>query len=99
MLDGSASRASSVPIASFLWTYTMGSTTLRHTAQASNPISSPQGESCSFYQQGTGGDAPNGDRYLNMTVTLQLQDQNNNRSAIVQQGVQVYPNRQCGFSY
>jgi hypothetical protein len=99
VFDGSASRASTIPISSLLWTFTMGSTTLRYTALAPNTISSPQGESCSLYQQGTGGDAPNGDRYLNMTVGLQLQDQQGTRSAIVQQAVQVYPNKQCGFSY
>jgi hypothetical protein len=99
VFDAGASRGTTVSIASFLWTFTMGSTTLRYTAPAGNAISSPQGESCSLYQQGTGGDAPNGDRYLNMTVTLQLQDQQGTRSAILPQPVQVYPNKQCGFSY
>ena len=77
----------------------MGSMTLRHTAPAGNAVSSPQGDDCSFYQQGTGGDGPNGERFLNMTVTLQVQDSNGTRSAAVQQAVKVYPNKQCGFSY
>lgn len=96
VLDGSASQGN---IAAYLWTYTMGSMTLRHTAQAPNAISSPQGTGCSFYQQGTGGDGPNGERFLNMTVTLQLQDSLGTRSGVVQQAVRVYPNKQCGFSY
>jgi hypothetical protein len=77
----------------------MGSMTLRHTAPAGNAASSPQGTGCPFYQQGTGGDGPNGDRFLNMTVTLQLRDTSGTLSGISQQAVRVYPNKQCGFSY
>jgi hypothetical protein len=96
VLDGSSSSGT---ISAYLWTYTMGSTTLRHTAAAPNAVSSPQGTGCSLYQQGTGGDDPNGDRYLKMEVTLQLRDSSGTLSDIVRQPVKVYPNRQCGFSY
>jgi len=96
VLDASGSQGG---ISAYLWTYTMGSMTLRHTAPAGNPASSPQGTGCPFYQQGSGGDGPNGERYLNMTVTLQLRDANGTLSGIVQQAVKVYPNMQCGFSY
>jgi hypothetical protein len=96
VLDASASQGG---VTAYLWTYTMGSMTLRHTAPAGNPASSPQGTGCTFYQQGTGGDGPNGERFLNMTVTLQVQDSNGTRSGVVQQAVKVYPNKQCGFSY
>jgi len=96
VLDASASQGG---VAAYLWTYTMGSMTLRHTAPAGNPASSTQGTGCPFYQQGTGGDGPNGDRFLNMTVTLQLRDSNGTLSGISQQAVKVYPSMQCGFSY
>ncbi len=96
VLDASASQGG---VSAYLWTYTMGSTTLQHTAPASNPASSPQSTGCPFYQQGTGGDGPNGERFLNMTVTLQLRDANGTLSGISQQAVKVYPNMQCGFSY
>jgi hypothetical protein len=96
VLDASGSQGG---ISSYLWTYTMGSMTLRHTAPAANPASSTQGTGCPFYQQGTGGDGPNGERFLNMTVTLQLRDANGTLSGISQQAVRVYPNMQCGFSY
>jgi hypothetical protein len=96
VLDGSASQGF---ISAYLWTYTMGSTTLRHTALAPDAVSRPQGTGCSFYQQGTGGDGPNGDKFLNMTVTLQVRDANGMLSGIVQQAVRVYPNKQCGFNY
>ena len=86
-------------ISAYLWAYTMGSMTLRYTAPASNPASSPQSTGCQFYQQGTGGDGPNGERFLNMTVTLQLRDVNGTLSGIAQQAVRVYPNMQCGFNY
>ena len=96
VLDASASQGF---ISSYIWTYTMGAMTLRHTAPGTNPASRPQGTGCSWYQQGTGGDGPNGDRFLNMTVTLEVQDSNGVRSALVQQAVRAYPNRPCGFSY
>ena len=96
VLDASGSQGG---VSGYLWTYTMGPVTLRHTAPAGNPVSSPQGDDCSFYQQGTGGDGPNGERFLNMTVTLQLRDANGTLSGISQQAVRVYPNMQCGFSY
>ena len=50
-------------------------------------------------QQGTGGDNPDGSRYLKMDVTLQVRDGSGVTSEIVRQPVKVYPNRQCGFSY
>ena len=96
VLDGSASQGF---VSAYLWTYTMGSTTLRHTAPAPNAVSSPQGTGCALYQQGTGGDDPNGDRYLKMEATLQVRDGSGILSDIVRQQVKVYPNRQCGFSY
>ena len=96
VLDGSASQGF---VSAYLWTYTMGSTTLRQTAPAPNAVSSPQGTGCALYQQGTGGDDPNGDRYLKMEVTLQVRDGSSILSDIVRQQVKVYPDRQCGFSY
>ena len=55
VLDASASQGF---ISSYIWTYTMGAMTLRHTAPGTNPASRPQGTGCSWYQQGTGGDGP-----------------------------------------
>jgi hypothetical protein len=96
VLDGSGSQGF---VSAYLWTYTMGSTTLRHTAAAPNAASRPQGTGCSLYQQGSGGDDPNGDRYLKMEVTLQVRDGSSALSDVVRQQVKVYPNKQCGFSY
>jgi hypothetical protein len=96
VLDGSASQGF---VSAWLWTYTMGATTLRHTAPAPNAASSPQTTGFAFLQQGTGGDNPDGSRYLKMDVTLQVRDSSGVTSEIVRQPVKVYPNRQCGFSY
>ena len=96
VLDGSASQGF---VSAWLWTYTMGAMTLRHTAPAPNAASSPQTTGCAFLQQGTGGDNPDGSRYLKMDVTLQVRDSSGVTSGIVSQPVKVYPNRQCGFSY
>lgn len=95
VLDGSQSSG---PVAAWIWTYTMGTNTLGHTSNTAN--SHPQiATKCSFLSTATGGDGPNGERYLNMTVTLQVRDFSGNVSNTVQQAVKVYPNRECGFSY
>ena len=96
VLDGSASTGF---ISAYLWTYTMGTQTLRHTANAPNAASSPQTSGCAWLQQGTGGDDANGERYLRMEATLQVRDGSGVLSDVVRQQVKVYPNRQCGFSY
>ena len=96
VLDASSSTGF---VSAYLWTYTMGAMTLRHTANAPNAISRPQISGCDLYQQGTGGDDPNGDRYLRMTVTLQVRDGSGALTEVKSQQVKVYPNRQCGFSY
>ena len=92
VLDGSASQGF---IRAWLWTYTMGAATLRHTAEAPNAASSPQTTGCAFLQQGSGGDNPDGSRYLKMDVTLQVRDGSGVTSEIVRQSIKVYPNRQC----
>ena len=95
VLDGSQSSG---PVSAWIWTYTMGTNTLGHTSNVAN--SHPQiATKCGFLSTATGGDGPNGERYLNMTVTLQVRDFSGNLSNTVQQAVKVYPNRQCGFSY
>ena len=95
VLDGSQSSG---PVSAWIWTYTMGTNTLGHTSNVAN--SHPQiATKCGFLSTATGGDGPNGERYLNMTVTLQVRDFSGNLSNTVQQAVKVYPNKQCGFSY
>ena len=82
-------------ISSYVWTYTVGATTLRQTAGAPNAVISPQGTGCALYQQGTGGDGP----FLRMEATLQVRDAFGVVTDVVRQQVRLYPNRQCGFSY
>jgi len=95
VLDGSQSSG---PVAAWIWTYTMGTNTLGHTSSTAN--SHPQiATKCAFLSTATGGDSPNGERYLNMSVTLQVRDFSGNVSNTVQQAVKVYPNKECGFSY
>jgi hypothetical protein len=95
LLDGSSSTGF---VGSWIWTYTMGTTTLGHTS--SDAGSHMQiSTKCAFLNTATGGDGPNGERYLNMVVALQVQDRGGVRSGPVQQNVKVYPNHNCGFSY
>jgi len=95
VLDGSGSQGS---IAAWIWTYTAGTSTLGHTSKDAG--SHPQiSTKCTFLNTATGGDGPNGDRYLNMEVTLQVQDRDGVRTDIIRQPVKLYPNHTCGFSY
>ena len=96
VFDGSGSQGF---VSAYLWTYTMGSRTQQQTSSAPNSVVSPQGAGCDLYQQGTGGDGPNGDRYLRMEATLQVRDGSGVVTDVVRQQVRVYPNHQCGFSY
>jgi hypothetical protein len=86
-------------IDAYLWTYTMGSMTLSYSAPSNNASSNPPNTGCSLYQQGTGGDGPNGEKFLNMTVTLQVRDAAGTTTPVIGQQVKVYPNKQCGFNY
>ena len=54
---------------------------------------------CRFFDNARGGDDANGNRYIQMTVELVLQDRNNVRTAPVRRAVRLYPNRLCGFTY
>ena len=95
VLDGGASQGF---VDSWIWSYTVGTSTLSHVARDAG--SHPQISSkCAFLNTGVGGDGPNGDRYLQMEVSLQVQDRAGVRSEATRQAVKLYPNRQCGFSY
>lgn len=95
LLDGSASQGF---VDAWIWTYTVGTSTLGHTSKDAG--SHPQiSTKCTFLNTGRGGDGPNGDRFLNMEITLQVQDRAGTRTDIIRQPVRLYPNRQCGFSY
>ncbi len=95
LLDGSASQG---PVDSWIWTYTVGTSTLGHTSRDAG--THPQfSTKCAFLNTGTGGDGPNGDHFLNMEVTLRVQDRAGIQTGVVRQAVKLYPNKQCGFGY
>jgi hypothetical protein len=95
ILDGSASTGF---LDAWIWTYTAGTSQLTQTSREA--LTHPQiGTKCAFLNTATGGDGPNGDRYLRMEISLQVQDKAGNRSTTVRQPIRLYPNRRCGFSY
>jgi len=91
--DGSGSTGF---VSQWLWTFSTVGTTRTQTSSASNVR--PQ-VGCDFLQTANGGDGPNGDHYLNMTISLQVQDAAGTRSGAVSQAIRLYPNKLCGFSY
>jgi hypothetical protein len=95
VLDGADSRGF---IESWIWTYTAGTSQLTHTSKDAGSTAQIS-TNCAFLNTATGGDGPNGDKYLNMEVTLQVRDHAGATSNIVRQPVRLYPNRQCGFNY
>lgn len=95
VLDGSASRGF---IDRFLFTYWTAGAPIGHTT--SDTRSTPRiGTRCAFFEGARGGDDAQGNRYIQMTIELVVQDRTGNRSSAVRRDVRMYPNRMCGFSY
>jgi len=95
VLDASASRG---PIDRYIWTYWTGGAVIGHsTPQAQSALQLDS--ECRFFDNARGGDDANGNRYIQMTVELVLQDRNNVRTSPVRRAVLLYPNRLCGFAY
>jgi hypothetical protein len=82
----------------YVWTYWTGSAPIGH--QTEQTRSAMQIDSdCRFFENGRGGDDSSGNRYVQMTIQLIVQDRAGTRSAPVQRAIRLYPNRMCGFSY
>jgi hypothetical protein len=82
----------------YVWTYWTGSAPIGH--QTEQTRSAMQIDSdCGFFENGRGGDDSGGNRYVQMTIQLIVQDRAGTRSAPVQRSIRLYPNRMCGFSY
>jgi len=95
VLDASASRGT---IDGYLWTYWTGGAVIGHsTPQARSALQLDT--ECRFFENARGGDDASGNRYIQMTVELVLQDRNNVRTSPVRRAVRLYPNRLCNFSY
>ena len=95
VLDASASRGT---IDRYIWTYWTGGMVIGHsTPQARSALQLDT--ECRFFENARGGDDASGNRYIQMTVELVLQDRNNVRTSPVRRAVRLYPNRLCNFSY
>ena len=95
VLDASNSRGF---IHLYIWTYWTGSAPIGHqTEQARSAFQLDT--DCGFFENGRGGDDSSGNKYVQMTVQLIVQDRVGTRSAPVQRSVRLYPDRKCGFSY
>jgi hypothetical protein len=81
-----------------VWTYWAAGLPIGHTATEAR--SSPRfNTNCAFFENARGGDDSNGNRYLQMTIELVVEDRIGTRSSAVRRDVKLYPNRMCGFSY
>ena len=95
VLDASASRGT---IDRYIWTYWTGGAVIGHsTPQARSALQLDT--ECRFFENARGGDDASGNKYIQMTVELVLQDRNNVRTSPVRRAVRLYPNRLCGFTY
>ena len=95
VLDASASRGT---IDRYIWTYWTGGAVIGHsTPQARSALQLDT--ECRFFENARGGDDASGNRYIQMTVELVVQDRNNVRTSPVRRAVRLYPNRLCNFSY
>lgn len=95
VLDGSASRGF---IDRWIWTYWTAGIPIGHTTTETR--STPRIETkCAFFEGARGGTDSQGNRYLQMTVEMFVQDRAGNRSSAVRRDVRMYPNRLCDFAY
>jgi len=95
VLDGSASRGF---IDRWTWTYWAAGAPIGHTTTETR--STPRIETkCAFFEGARGGNDAQGNRYIQMTIELVVQDRAGNRSSAVRRDARMYPNRLCGFSY
>jgi hypothetical protein len=95
VLDASASRGT---IDRYIWTYWTGGMVIGHsTPQARSALQLDT--ECRFFENARGGDDASGNKYIQMTVELVIQDRNNVRAGPVRRAVRLYPNRLCGFNY
>ena len=92
-------RGSTGFIDRWTWRYwTVEASPLGHTTTDSQTKPSLTNR-CTFFQNsGTAIDAQ-GNRYIQMTVELVVQDRLGSRSGPVQRAIRMYPNRLCGYSF
>jgi hypothetical protein len=85
-------------IGQYRWTYWTGSAPIGHSTD--QPRSAMQLDTdCGFFENGRGGDDSSGNKYVQMTIELTVEDRVGVRSAPVRRSVRLYPNRKCGFNY
>jgi len=95
VLDGTSSHGF---IHQYFWTYWTGSAPIGHQTEQTRSAMQVDTD-CAFFENGRGGDDSSGNRYVQMTIQLIVQDRVGTRSAPVQRSIRLYPNRMCGFSY
>jgi hypothetical protein len=92
-------RGSTGFIEHWIWRYwTVEGSPIGHTTRSAQSSPSINGR-CAFFENSRGGDDAQGNRYIQMTIELVVQDRLGIRSAPVRRGLRLYPNRLCGFSY
>ena len=83
----------------YLWTYVIGSNTLTHStldAESRPDVSS----GCTVFQGASKGRDSAGNQYLEMNLSLQLEDAQGNRSSnIARRVIKVYPDARCGYDF
>ena len=92
-------RASTGFIEQWIWRYwTVEGSPIGHTTNSAQSRPAINGR-CAFFENSRGGDDAQGNRYIQLTIELVVQDKLGNRSAPVRRALRLYPNRLCGFSY
>ena len=95
VLDASASRGT---IDRYIWRYWTAGDVIGHSTPQTHSAMQLDTE-CRFFENARGGDDASGNKYIQMSVELVLQDRNNVRTSPIRRAVRLYPNRLCGFNY
>jgi len=80
----------------YTYTYAIGSSTATDVKTDRTGDISISSSPCDFYKDHSTSD-DNGDKYLNMDISLQIEDREGTKSAVTKRTVRVYVNGRCGY--
>lgn len=83
----------------YVWTYTLGTDTATHTTADASTTPDLGTAACDFFDTASQGRDANGQRYLEMVMTLRLQDQAGVNGDATLKHIRVYPDSRCGYDF
>jgi len=93
-LDGSASEG-----ALTTWTWQLSTANSRVTETRSDGVLIPDLPGCGFVEGASTSTDTSGNRFIDLTVTLQVKDRSGRESNVTSRAVKLYPDNKCGKDF